>query len=75
MIERVARALSSADGADPDGYIRSGIDAPHWMSFVEDAKAAIAAMRSMTNPMRSAANLAGSFDEAWEMAIDAALKK
>jgi hypothetical protein len=58
MVERVARALCVRHGNDPDrlyvdrlGHTR---DYPWWQSYVDDARAAIEAMREPTEAMEEA---------------------
>ncbi len=55
MIERVARALCSHDGLPEDTKFEGR---PMWMSFADEARAAVAAMREPTGAMkaRGAAN-------------------
>lgn len=49
MVERVARALTTAAGHDPDGSVQTMIGkAAIWTLGVEQARAAIAAMREPT---------------------------
>ena len=72
MVERIARSIASADGSDPDGRLMRG-DPPYWMDRIEEAKAALTALRTLTDVMRKATARADGFDEAWEAAIDAAL--
>jgi hypothetical protein len=55
MIERVARALTIYDGSDPDGRTSIADRPKRWMLMIEDARAAIAAMREPTEAMLSAA--------------------
>ena len=64
MIERVARALCTADGCSPDAILgivpavgsvpSADIATPAWRSYVDKARAAIVAMREPTNDMLDA---------------------
>jgi hypothetical protein len=64
MIERVARALCTADGCSPDAILgivpsggsvpSAGIARPVWRSYIDKARAAIVAMREPTNDMLNA---------------------
>ncbi len=79
MVERVARAICTADGCDPDaiGYgmgvlMPDGTKYPLWCAHVKRAEAAIAAMREPTIEM----DLAGCSHSpgVWRTMIDEALK-
>ena len=64
MIERVARALCTADGCSPDAILGivpavgsvpfADIATPAWRSYVDKARAVIVAMREPTNDMLDA---------------------
>lgn len=54
MVERVARALAACDNSD-------------WRAWVDDARAAIEAMREPTDQMVEAAYAAASLDDAWHI--------
>ena len=75
MVERVARAICCADRNQPDGSCELA-----WVGFVDDARAAIAAMREPNDEMMEAGEhvLLERSDRApapvWEVMIDAALK-
>lgn len=45
LVERVARALSIADGMHPEACSNDEDEIPAWTLYVDDARAAIAAMR------------------------------
>lgn len=49
-LERAARALSEANGVDPD-YIDEGADEPYWKCLVEDARAVLMAVREPSEAM------------------------
>jgi cytochrome c556 len=79
MVERVARAITKAYGWSNDDE--------SWEAFTDEARAAIAAMREPTEGMRKAVEKAENdmgvchaayehidWDEAWPVAIDAALE-
>lgn len=54
-LERVARALAIADGMHREAVSNDEEEIPIWTLYVEDARAAIAAMREpteMTNPKK-----------------------
>jgi len=55
MIEKVARALSIADGMHPDAVSNDECETPIWELYSDDARAAIEAMRSPTPSMLKAA--------------------
>ncbi len=88
MIERVARALSIADGMQPEAHSNDGDELPMWTLYVKDARAAIEAMREPTPEMMlSATRTEKRLDEGsvevsylvvacdiWPKMIDAALR-
>ena len=77
MIERVARALAIADGMHPEA-VSNGEDAvPVWTLYVDDARAAIEAMREPTDVMVDAGYAVTVDDETevWQAMIDAALSQ
>lgn len=53
MVERVARAICEAEGIDPDrdSFPSNGHRGPCWELFENQARAAIAAMRDIIQPM------------------------
>lgn len=77
MVERVARAMASANGADPDFTVPGKASEPRWRLFVEEARLGIAAMREPTKEMLRQA-VASMTDEdntlVWRDMVDAALK-
>lgn len=54
MIERVAKALSIADGNHPDARSNDEDEHPMWTLYLGDARAAIEAMREPTGNMLDA---------------------
>lgn len=86
MIEQVAKALSIADGMHPNACSNDEDETPMWKLYVDDARAAIAAMRWPTGAMIAAGVnkyengdpneycSASGFQDAWQAAIDEALK-
>lgn len=81
MIEKVARALVTSSGLDPDQqYGRHG---PEWKLYVDNAKAAIEAMREPTPEMLVSEDIhwgyschvCGGLKSGYETMIDAALKE
>jgi hypothetical protein len=79
MIERVARAICRSRNEDPDGPLglRGPVfNGPYWMYYVQDARAAIEAMREPTPSMIDAAYewTTDSPIHIWNDMIDAALK-
>lgn len=62
MVERVARALSVADGMHPDAVSNDEDEVPVWKLYVKDAKAAIEAMRVPTPDMERAGFHANKFE-------------
>jgi len=84
MVERVARALSIADGMHPEAASNDGDETPAWTLYVGLARAAIEEMRVPTRNMLYAAEARdqpsfqggdASADTHWEAMIDAALKE
>ncbi len=88
MVERVARALSIADGMHPDAESNDEDSTPAWTLYVGDAKAAIEAMRMPTAGMVKAVEaeedkrgyVASAYEcmsaeDGWPVMIDAALKE
>lgn len=85
MVERVARAmLDRLSAPEKGGYLFvsknrddiTGVLVDGDVDFLEIARAAIAAMREPSAPMKAAASImAGRFEEEWQAAIDAALKE
>lgn len=80
MIERVAKALSVADGNHPEACSNDEDETQMWTLYVSDARAAISAMREPTAKMVEAAwrrnddNDGKEADrENWQSMIDAAL--
>lgn len=88
MIERVARAIATAERLDPDGAVMVGMKTMRaWESRLPHAHAAISAMREPTQEMREAATdiaidtgrgglTALNWEEAesvWQAMVDAAL--
>lgn len=74
MIERVARVICSG-AIDPDGECAG---TPFWHLYVQDARAAIAAMREPDEAMLSAASPFADDDgpiTVWKTMIDAALSE
>jgi hypothetical protein len=51
MVERVARALAVADGMHPEAVSNDEDQVPVWTLYVDDARAAIEAMREPTEAM------------------------
>lgn len=86
MVERVARALSIADGNHPGACSNDEEEIPAWKLYVKDARAAIEAMREPTAAMRHAASDVLWYEgldegqgyppprEAWQAMLDEALK-
>jgi hypothetical protein len=74
MIEKVARAICSAEGIDPD---RKGNETVwRWQEFEKEARAAIEAMREPTDAMREIGNWSGlPHVETYAAMIDIALKE
>lgn len=60
MVERVARALSVADGMHPEAVSNDEDQVPAWTLYIQDARAAIEAMRKPTEAMRDAGTSAHS---------------
>lgn len=79
MIERVAVALSVADGFHPEATSNDGEDQPAWTLYVAMAKAAIEAMKVPTDEMVAAGeeNINGTEDVSYVFTamIEAALKE
>lgn len=50
MIERVAKALSIADGNHPDACSNDEDEIPAWTLYVDDARAAIEAIKATGKP-------------------------
>lgn len=82
MVDRVAKALSIADGMHPDACSNDEAEIPMWTLYVDDARAAIEAMREPTKAMLDELDLAnrgwGTTDhsrEIWQSVIDIALKE
>ena len=80
MIERVARALVSSEGDDPDALIHTMKGkTPVWTLGVEQARAALAAIREPTEPMLQASErewdgrMSARSAGVWQAMIDAAL--
>lgn len=74
MIERVAKALSIADGNHPDACSNDEDEIPYWTLYVKMARAAIEAMREPTEEMANAgAKVAFMSADLWAAMIDAAL--
>jgi hypothetical protein len=84
MVERVARAICSSTGRDPDSPFRDHhgrpLDFPEWKRWSAEARAAIEAMRETTPEMRQAGVLGagahyiiGDPNRVWGAMIDAAL--
>lgn len=76
MVERVARALSIADGNHPDACSNDEEEQPMWTLYLKDARAAIEAMRQPTDEMINDEDLPYSPAETrqfWQALIDAAL--
>lgn len=80
-LQEVARAICAAQGYDPDGPLRD-YGEPAWLGFEKHARAAIEAMRSPTEAMRTAAGFSpgnsschfcGAPDEPWQLMIDSVL--
>lgn len=86
MIERVARALTLHEGSDPDGPTTIADRPKRWMLVIEDARAAIEAMREPTEAMVAHAHeefdlapfgiFPGPFtlEKVWRAMVDEALK-
>jgi hypothetical protein len=75
MIERVAKALSVADGNHPDACSNDEDETPMWTLYVKDARAAVEAMREEPPPELMLNYFMGVFgEEVWRIGIDAALK-
>lgn len=84
MVERVARAIVTRMGQDPDAPFRDNagkaMDFPEWHRWEAEARAAIGAMREPTTAMLDAADRDsenGSYEYSygtWYAMIDAALK-
>jgi hypothetical protein len=71
MIEKVARAICKTHGAfDPDALTNS---IAAWKYYVPEARAAIAAMRELTDEIKREAGQ--SEHEAYQAIFDAALKE
>jgi hypothetical protein len=90
MVERVARALSVADGMHPQAASNDADEQPAWTLYVGMAKAAIESLREPTEAMVEAGSGASTSGdegvfrilvdrqcagEAWSLMIDAALKE
>lgn len=91
MVERVARALCTARGLDPDrvssignsrddGGPEASVALPAWMNFRAAARAAIEAMREPTLRMicevqKKEDVCAIDLERPWRFMIDAALKE
>jgi hypothetical protein len=78
LVERVARAICTANGVDPDieHADKFGEILVNWMNFEPQARAAIAAMREPTEAMIKAGTAHGgqtNTDVIWQAMIDAAL--
>lgn len=90
MVERVARALCSEDGGNPD-YKKTKKARPMWAGYADMASAGIKALRDPTWPMKDAMGAAlwkllrsweggrtptiEEIDDIWRAAIDAALSE
>jgi hypothetical protein len=83
MVERVARALSVADGMHPQAASNDADEQPAWTLYVGMAKAAIESLREPTEAMveASAAIYGDNYlyryeysKDQWRAMIDAALK-
>jgi hypothetical protein len=69
----VARAICKTHGAfDPDA-LTNGVAA--WKYYIPEARAAIAAMRELTDEIRRAGDQMLSQHEAYQAVIDVALKE
>jgi hypothetical protein len=83
MVERVARALSIADGMHPDACSNDADETPAWSLYLASARAAIEAMRIPNDAVEEAiwsVDCTGelpteSVDLVWAKAIDAALSE
>ena len=82
MVERVARAMSVADGFHPEAVSNDEDGEPAWKIYEGMARSAIEAMREPTSWMLNeavqlsedqAGNVAGH--EYWHRMVDAALKE
>lgn len=78
MIDRVAMALSVADGNHPDACSNDEDETPMWTLYVKDARAAIEAMRTPTEAMKATApscGVCGQPIQDWSAMINAALSE
>lgn len=82
MIERVARGLAGHNGYDPDDMSGAhNIGGPLWMAFVQEARVAIAAMRTPTQAMLDTTTnphcveTMDDIRDVWTDMIDAALRE
>jgi hypothetical protein len=84
MVERVARAIAGHNGYDPDDMSGAhNIGGPMWMAFVQEARAAIEAMREPTMDMVVAgteqwlceAAMEDRSEANWRAMIDEALRE
>lgn len=82
MLERVARAICTAAGIDPDGKSHEPEHDFRWQDFLKEARAAIAAMRDPTDAMCFAAGRATgncvpfeTYENAYRAMIDASLSQ
>jgi hypothetical protein len=75
MVDRVAKVLSIAAGNHPEACSNDGEEIPMWTLYVDDARAAIEAMREPTEDMTKAAWDDGIDQplQAWHAMINAAL--
>ena len=76
MIERVARAITVAEGDDPDGGTGSLLNEGEvwWQHRIPQARAAIEAMREPTKEISAMSYCADNAENLWPAMIDAALK-
>lgn len=82
MVERVARALAAADGMHPEAVSNDEDQVPGWTLYVDDARAAIEAMREPTDAMTDAIweetadpCWRENAIKAWQAGVDVALKR
>lgn len=89
MVERMARAICTALGEEPDnmeehclpGSYQTDDGEPHWHGYIDHARAVLAEIRLPTREMLEAADAAGSPEspalphEVWPAMIDAAIGK
>ena len=86
MVERVARALSVADGMHPDACSNDEDETPAWKLYVGMARAAIEGMRIPTEAMIAAGHARDPlgcdvehaesvYPVVWDAMLDAALRE